>query len=64
MDKLLAEFKDSYVREYKNGYEIRTRNLDWGLDKAEKIIKKHNLNISILEKDHALRSFYVVSNDN
>lgn len=59
MEQLLKAFKDCYIREYKNGFEIRTKNLDWELEKAHKMIKVLNLNVEIFEKDHRVKSFSI-----
>lgn len=59
MEHLLKEFSTAYIRDYKGGKEIRTKNMEWSLDRAEKLIKKHNLSVEIFEKHPHLNSFSI-----
>ena len=59
METILNLFPQAYVRDYKNGKEIRTRNLDSALEIARKVIDKKNLNVEIFEINSQLKSFSI-----
>lgn len=59
MEEILKEFPTSYIRDYKGGKEIRTKNLEFAEEKIRSMIKRKNLNIEIFERDPSLRSLSV-----
>lgn len=59
METLLKHFPHAHPRSYKGGVEVRTNNLDFSIEKANKIIKERNLNLEIFEKDPILSSFSI-----
>lgn len=59
MDEILNQFPNSSVRTYKDGFEIRTRNLEYAVELVQSIIKRKNLNVEIFERDPSLRSLSV-----
>lgn len=59
MEELLKIFDNCFQRKYKDGVEIRTRNLEHSLEIARKAIENRKLNVKIFEIDHRVNSFSV-----
>lgn len=59
METILNLFPGAYVRDYKNGKEIRTRNLDIALEIARKAIDKKKLEVEIFDINTRLKSFSI-----
>lgn len=59
MEELLKMFDNCFQRKYKDGVEIRTRNLEHSLEIARKAIENRKLKVKIFEIDHRVNSFSV-----
>ena len=49
-------------RPYKNGIEVRVKDLDASFIQAQQLITKHKLKLTVSDKDVQLRSFVVSPN--
>lgn len=59
MEKLLKQFPHATKRGYKNGIEIRVKDLDASIAKARRLIQEQQLNIEVFDISPQLRSFAV-----
>lgn len=59
MEEIIKEFRFAYVRDYKGGKEIRVKDLEFSVQKAQNIIKRKNLNVEVFERDPILNSFSI-----
>ena len=63
MNKHLEKFKELFPygepRPYKNGIEVRVKDLDASFIQSQQLITKHKLKLTVTDKDVQLRSFVV-----
>lgn len=59
MEEIIKLFPTAYIRDYKGGKEIRTKNLGWSLDMVNKVIERRKLNVEVFETDVILGSISV-----
>lgn len=53
------KFGYGYFRPTKSGYEVRVKDLDFGLENARKVIQENDLSLEITSRDVRLRSFEI-----
>lgn len=59
MKQIFELFPNTEPRKYKGGFEIRTKNLDWALEKVKQTIETNKLNIEIFEVDKRVNSLSI-----
>lgn len=59
MEELLKMFDNCFQRKYKDGVEIRTKNLEHSLEVSRKAIQNRNLKVEIFEIDHRVNSLSI-----